>query len=321
MEDSAQAVVPLRPGFDIQVRGFHRRQVIEHIEILEDQLRLVSIDRNEAVALNSDLRRLCDDARHELAETQQRLQRIEASDTGLPHASQRVQNMLTLAEEEVQTLREQAQRQARTVRGSAEYEAHQLISQAEQAAETMRAECTRLVDEMDERQKQIRQEHEQQIADIRERERRMRHAIRDEYKATIDAAQEEADELLARTRWECGRRDAETEHLRLEVLRDLHTKQTRMEELRSAILSSLENVGRLVGASTNEIGEQQIDDVIDAELVAEPHQVWLPEPRDDTQSYLIPLDSLTDQDFGETGGGDEVPAAAGSEPDGAVPRY
>ncbi|MEU6129440.1 hypothetical protein ABZ805_09730 [Saccharopolyspora sp. NPDC047091] len=292
MEDSAQAVVPLRPGFDIQVRGFHRRQVTEHIELLEDQLRMVSIDRNEAVALNTDLRRLCDDARRDLAEAELRLKRIEASDTGLPHASQRVQNMLSLAEEEVQTLREQAQRQAETIRGSAEYEAQQLLDEAGAAAEAMRAECARLVDELDVRQREIRREHEQSLADIRERERAMRHAIRDEYKSVVTTAQEEADALLARTRWECGRRDAETEQLRLDVLQDLHTKQARMEELRTAVMSSLENVGRLVGASSNEIAAQEIDNVIDAELVGEPaHHVWLPEPRGDTQSYLIPLES------------------------------
>ncbi|MCX2733528.1 hypothetical protein OOZ19_25075 [Saccharopolyspora sp. NFXS83] len=318
MEDSAHAVVPLRPGFDIQVRGFHRRQVTEHIELLEDQLRMVSIDRNEAVALNSDLRRLCDDARHDLAEAELRLKRIEASDTGLPHASQRVQNMLSLAEEEVQTLREQAQRQAQTMRGSAEYEAQQLISAAERAAEDMRSECSRLVDELDARQRQIRREHEQSLAEIRERERVMRHNIRDEYKAVVTAAQEEADELLSRTRWECGQRDAETEQLRLDVLQDLHTKQARMEELRTAVLSSLDSVGRLVGATTNEIGAQEIDNVIDAELVGEPAQhVWLPEPRGDTQSYLIPLGSP----LVPTGTDDAEPAAdTDSEPTDAVQR-
>lgn len=318
MEDSAHAVVPLRPGFDIQVRGFHRRQVTEHIELLEDQLRMVSIDRNEAVALNSDLRRLCDDARHDLAEAELRLKRIEASDTGLPHASQRVQNMLSLAEEEVQTLREQAQRQAQTMRGSAEYEAQQLITAAEQAADAMREECSRLVDELDARQRQIRREHEQSLAEIRERERVMRHNIRDEYKAVVSAAQEEADELLSRTRWECGQRDAETEQLRLDVLQDLHTKQARMEELRTAVLSSLDSVGRLVGASTNEIGAQEIDNVIDAELVGEPaHHVWLPEPRGDTQSYLIPLDSP----LNPGGPGNAEPAATtDSEPTDAVQR-
>ena len=58
MEDAADAVVPLRPGFDIQIRGFNRNQVVEHIEHLEDQLKLVTLDRNEAARLNSDLRKL-----------------------------------------------------------------------------------------------------------------------------------------------------------------------------------------------------------------------------------------------------------------------
>ncbi len=100
MEDAADAVVPLRPGFDIQIRGFNRNQVVEHIEHLEDQLKLVTLDRNEAARLNSDLRKLCDETRSALDETERRLKTIEASDTGLPAASHRVHNMLTNAEEE-----------------------------------------------------------------------------------------------------------------------------------------------------------------------------------------------------------------------------
>src|SRR5919204_2713928 len=218
MEDPAEAIVPLRPGFDIQIRGFNRNQVVEHIELLEDQLKIVTIDRNEAVQLNTDLRLLCEDTRRELAEAEQRLRRIESSETGLPAASQRVQNMLAMAEEEVQTLREQANRQAEIVRGSAEQEARALIQEAESAATALRQECAELVADVEARRVRLRREHTKSIRELRNREKRLRTVINDEYTKMINAAQQECDELLARTQRYCAERDAETERIRLDAL-------------------------------------------------------------------------------------------------------
>ncbi|KAA5828818.1 hypothetical protein ABT337_29580 [Saccharopolyspora hirsuta] len=287
--DDADSVVPLRPGFDIQVRGFNRSQVIDHIELLEDQLRLVTIDRNEAAQLNTDLRKLCDDTRRSLDAAEERLRRIESSDTGLPAASQRVQNMLSIAEEEVQTLRDQARRQAEIIRGTAETEARELISEAERNASELREECSQLISEVEERRARLHREHDQKVSELRSREHRMRQNIRAEYKRIIAAAQEEADELIAQTRRQCGQWDAETEQMRLEALEEIHAQQRRLEELRAAVLSSMDQAHRALSASVDELRAHPPA----VEPAPEPEDqlpLQLPSQREDVQTFLIPID-------------------------------
>lgn len=277
MEDPAEAIVPLRPGFDIQIRGFNRNQVVEHIELLEDQLKIVTIDRNEAIQLNTDLRLLCEDTRRELGEAEQRLRRIESSETGLPAASQRVQNMLAMAEEEVQTLREQANRQAEIVRGSAEQEARALIEEAESAATTLRQECGELVADVEARRIRLRREHTKSIRELRNREKRLRKVVTDQYTKMIDAAQEECDELLARAQRYCAERDAETERMRLDALEEINRKRLELDELRQLALASLDTVMDSISASAS---------ALQAEPAAVPEQDEL--PIEDEQQICFP---------------------------------
>ncbi|MDI2030900.1 hypothetical protein QFW96_19870 [Saccharopolyspora sp. TS4A08] len=293
--DDADAVVPLRPGFDIQVRGFSRHQVIEHIELLEDQLRMVTIDRNEAVRLNNDLRKLCDDTRRSLDQAEQRLKSIESSDTGLPAASQRVQNMLAIAEDEVQTLRDQAKRQAEIIRGTAETEARALISEAEQAASELRDECNELVSDVESRRAKLQREHEQKLSEQRSREYRMRQEIRNEYKKVVTDAQEESDSLIAETRKQCGQWDAESEQMRLEALEEIRVERMRLEELRSSVLQAMDGAKRVLDESAANL-RSTTDAPVETDGSVEPDEhrlqpVTLPEQqRDDVQTYTIPIE-------------------------------
>lgn len=291
MEDAADAIVPLRPGFDVQFRGFDRNQVIEHIELLEDQLKIVTIDRNEAVALNTDLRRLCDDTRNNLTEAEGRLKSIETSDTGLPAASQRVQNMLTIAEEEVQTLRDQARRQAEIIRGSAETEANALIAEAEKHAGELRAECAALVADLEERRDQFQREHNQQIKEMREQEQRMRQSVRNEYKRLIAEAEEESDELLNQTRRQCGQMDTETEQHRLDVLEELRKQRNELESIRDNALAELVQVQDALNKSSvalhTTIGSSSEPG---SENGHGRHAVDLPEPRETAQVFTVAVE-------------------------------
>lgn len=295
MEDAADAVVPLRPGFDVQVRGFNRNQVIEHIELLEDQLKLVTFDRNEAVSVNEDLRKLCDDTRHQLDGAEQRLKSIESSDTGLPAASQRVQNMLDTAEEEVQTLREQTRRQAETIRGTAETEARQLRDDAHAAAQQLRSECEQLTADLEARREEMRREHARNVREMREREQRLRQSVRDEYKKRVAAAEEEAAEMLARSQQDCARRDAETEQHRLETLEDLRSRRVRFEELRQSLLAALGRTRDTIESSTSTLhAAEVVPDVDDAEPQPADgdngHHVDLPAQRQDNRTFTVPLE-------------------------------
>lgn len=306
MEDAADAVVPLRPGFDIQVRGFNRNQVIDHLELLEDQLKMASIDRNEAVRLNTDLRKWCEDTRQNLVETEDKLRSIESSDTGLPAASQRVQNMLDLGEEEVQTIRDEAKRHAEVIRGAAENEARELITQAERTTSELRSECADLAADIEAQRKRLDREHSQSLSDLRNREYRMRQSIRDEYKETIAVAQNEADELLTRARQECREQDAETERWRLETVEELHVERVQLEELRQKVLTALDSAGDLIGTSTSTIRSQVPPPIIDTPESSADTNLRLPEQRDDGETFTIPLDQHTNGSTPENGASDAV---------------
>lgn len=290
MED-VDAVIPLRPGFDIQVRGFNRNQVMEHIELLEDQLKLVTIDRNESAQLNSHLRRLYDDARHDLAEAETRLRNIESSDTGLPAASQRVQNMLDIAEEEVQTLRDQARRQAEIIRGSAENEARELLNDAERATEEMRADCARLLADLENRREEARREHAQALRDLRERDQRMRQSIRDAYKRTMEAAEREADEMLTQARQRCADMEAENERKRRDTYADLRAQHANMEELRTAIVSAMGQVRNSLDSSVSVLLQPAPEPTEALIPEPQPQELQLPVQRDDVRTFTFPLDS------------------------------
>ncbi|SFT54204.1 hypothetical protein SAMN04487904_103250 [Actinopolyspora lacussalsi subsp. righensis] len=249
MEDAADAVVPLRPGFDVGFRGFQREQVLEHLEVLENQLELVTIDRNEAARLNSDLRELYDRTRQELAETQQRLHHVESSETGLPAASQRVREMLELAEEELRAIREQAGHEAEVIRGSAESEANRLIEQAENTAGELHGQCERLLAEIERRHERLHRDRARQLNELREREQRMRRSVRDAYKSLMSAARRDAAELVERTRRECGRQEAEAERHRRETLEEITRHRTELESLRDHVLNTLDTASDTIGAS------------------------------------------------------------------------
>lgn len=317
MEDPADAVVPLRPGFDIQMRGFNRSQVTEHIETLENQLELVTVDRNEAAQLNNDLRRLCDDTRHSLDRAEERLKRIESSDTGLPAASQRVQNMLDTAEEEVQELRDRALHQAEIVRGSAETEANTLITQAENTASGLRAECAELMQELERRRVKMRQEHARNVRELREREARLRQKVRDEYKRLMDQAQAQSDAMLAGSREQCAQWDAESERLRLDALEEISGQRDELENRRGKVIEALEGARQVIGSSSHalhaqiepssEVSEAQAgsaatngDGIVRSEGYtdishlkdldsAEHPEVDLPGQREDCQTFTVPV--------------------------------
>src|SRR5689334_2637911 len=117
-----QEVVPLHAGFDVVYRGFHRRQVIEHIDNLEDQLRYTSLDRAEAMAQSADLRKLLEMTRQDLEEARSRVERLEMSPSTTAGATERLHRMLLLAEDESAELRIRADREVTSLRRNAEVE-------------------------------------------------------------------------------------------------------------------------------------------------------------------------------------------------------
>ncbi|RCW45170.1 cell division septum initiation protein DivIVA [Halopolyspora algeriensis] len=244
-----ETVVPLRPGFDNEFRGFNRKQVLEHIELLEDQVKMLTTDRDEAMRLNEDQRRITDETRHRLETTMTELRRIETSETGLPHATRRMQNMLMMADEEANAIRENARRDAETIRGTASTEAEQTRNEAEARAEALRQECAELINDLEQQRAHLAEQRSQQMSEIDSQREEMHRASREKYEEAMTAAHRDATELLHQTQQRCQEMEAASEAYHASVVEDIEARATKLDEFRRRILETLGAMHEFAGTN------------------------------------------------------------------------
>ncbi|GAA3668817.1 hypothetical protein C8D88_102600 [Lentzea atacamensis] len=216
-----QELVPLHTAFDVVYRGFHRRQVIEHIENLEEQLRFTSLDRAEALAQAADLRKLLEMTRRDLEEARARIERLESTSGTHAGATERMHRMLRLAEDEAAEMHLQAEREcadlrARTdvevaaLRADAEREAAAMRSEAESELYATRQDCANRAAAMERRELEM----ERRCSDLEAQHRQRADEVERECAAAIALAQSDADRLLRETALQCNALEADSERKR-----------------------------------------------------------------------------------------------------------
>ncbi|WNV90042.1 hypothetical protein [Umezawaea sp. Da 62-37] len=228
-----QEVVPLHAGFDVVYRGFHRRQVIEHIDNLDDQLRYTSLDRAEAMSQAADLRKLLEMTRQDLEDARSRVERLEMSPSTTAGATERLHRMLLLAEDESAELRIRADREVTSLRQRTEVELAEQREQAEREIAQLRAEVEREVArtraEVEEQGGLAREAAARRTAQLDQREVELEHRAAEmeaehsrrlaeakaECAAAMEQAQFDADLLLEETAEQCNRLEAESEERRV----------------------------------------------------------------------------------------------------------
>ncbi|PRW64569.1 hypothetical protein [Actinopolyspora mortivallis] len=290
MED--EAIVPLRPGFDNEFRGFNRKQVLEHIELLEDQIRILVTDRDEAIRLNEDQRRITDETRRQMEETTNELRRLQNAETGQPYATARMQHMLNMAEEEATAIREHANREAETIRGVAETDAEQIRKEAEERAAELRKECAELVEDLERRRQHMDEEHAARSAELDAKADQLQQVYTSTYEEAMNVARAEADELLRNTRERCADLEERAHRKHSELMADLRGRAERLEEVRNALLQHVE-------ALVNTAGQQRT--VLDEQL----KPLTIVEPEDQASSTAAPSGEHT-----QPGNGSSEPTAA-----------
>jgi hypothetical protein len=216
-----QEIVPLHAGFDVVYRGFHRRQVIEHIDNLEDQLRYTSMDRAEAMAQAADVRKLLEMTRQDLEQAKTRVERLEMSPSTTAGATERLHRMLLLAEDESAELRIRADREVASLRQRTEVELAETRKQAEQEIAVLRAgaeaqarqvreAAARRTAELDQREVEL----ERRQAELEAAHQRRTHEVELQCEAAMAQAQRDADRLLEETAEQCNKLEVESEQRR-----------------------------------------------------------------------------------------------------------
>ncbi|MCC8245833.1 hypothetical protein [Saccharothrix luteola] len=211
-------IVPLHAGFDVVYRGFHRRQVIEHLENLDEQLKYTTLDRAEALAQAADLRKLLEMTRGDLDAARARIERLEMSPNTTSGASERLHRMLTLAEDEANDLRVRAERDTEALRERTEAELADLRRQVDE-------ECTARRAEVEAHARDRREAADLRAADLDQREvdlerrqaeveahlRARAEEVEAECAAALAKAEQDAEQLLREAAERCAQLEAESD--------------------------------------------------------------------------------------------------------------
>ncbi len=152
MHGTRDEAVPLRPPFEIVLRGFDRQQVTEHVNALKARVATLGAERDAALQRAADLNEQVEDLRREAAEASRESDRLrrEAAEAAtqvdrlqrspLTAASDRIQRMLQMAEDEVAELQISTEQETTSLRESARAEADRLLAETTQRCERLEAE-------------------------------------------------------------------------------------------------------------------------------------------------------------------------------------
>jgi DivIVA domain-containing protein len=105
-------VLPLPVSFALAIRGYDREQVDEHLAELHEEIRLLTTDRDAAVAAAENLARRLESTRSEAAHLRARLDRAVTAPADPAVLGDRVRRMLELARTEADAVVSAAQRRA-----------------------------------------------------------------------------------------------------------------------------------------------------------------------------------------------------------------
>ncbi len=271
-------LVPLHQPFDRALRGFHRRQVLEHLESLDGRIAMVAADRDAALAQVAELSKVLNHLSSEGGLLEHLRREAEKANSQVEHmlespmaeASARIQRVMRLAEEEAAELKARAEGEIAAERAHVDQEIAELKARADQEITRLRArvsseteslfehtkrQCDRLeadsarrlaVAEQDAAQAIARRDSEAS-ARIRGRERRsiaglhlMLQTVGDQLTTRISAV--ERDEAALR-----------------ELRAPVATEVTALEALRAEVTAALATTHQLLTDSISQVGQITVE--------------------------------------------------------------
>ena len=253
MPSDEHELLPLGTGFDVVRRGYDRGQVEEHLDRVEADLRILTADRDAAVAQATELARALDHHRAYVEDLRAQVDRLSAPPDTMEGLSERLQRMLRLAQDETRAMRDDAAEAARSVRADADEYARRKTGEADEHARTVVAgaedRARRTVEQaeeqaratvqeadehargtLDEARRQAREMHERAEAEAEQTRTRYdesladtdrrRQAMEQEHRTLMDGARAEAARLRTESEQERDRLDAEGRATREQVETD-----------------------------------------------------------------------------------------------------
>ncbi len=144
-------LVPLHEPFETALRGFNRRQVLEHLESVDGRLAIVTADRDSALAQVAELTKalnhlraesdLLGHLRREAEKATAQMNRILTEP--MAQAGARIQRIIELAEEEAAELKSRAQAEIAATKARADQDIAEVRARADDQIAALRASASR----------------------------------------------------------------------------------------------------------------------------------------------------------------------------------
>src|SRR5215472_3262903 len=141
-------LVPLKPGFDVVWHGFDRAQVKQYLEDLEDDIKLISADRNAALSQVADLTEQLRSAHSRITDLGKQVTELVELPKNPDDLDDRCKRMVQLAHH-----------QAGEITARAQAAATHSWSGAEEAAAKLRTGYETLLAELDKQRQDVRSHH------------------------------------------------------------------------------------------------------------------------------------------------------------------
>ncbi len=149
-------LVPLKPGFDVVWHGFDRAQVKQYLDDLEEEIKLISADRNAALSQVADLTEQLGSAHSRITELTRQVTELVELPKNPDDLDDRCKRMVQLAHH-----------QAAEITARAQAAATHSWSGAEEAAAKLRTGYEKLLAELDKQRQEGRAEHSKVIDQAR----------------------------------------------------------------------------------------------------------------------------------------------------------
>jgi cell division septum initiation protein DivIVA len=149
-------LVPLKPGFDVVWHGFDRAQVKQYLEDLEDEIKLISADRNAALSQVADLTEQLGSAHSRMTDLGKQVTELVELPKNPDDLDDRCKRMVQLAHH-----------QAGEITARAQAAASHSWSGAEEAASQLRSGYEKLLAELDKQRQEVRAQHSQIVDQAR----------------------------------------------------------------------------------------------------------------------------------------------------------
>ncbi|MGH3982448.1 MAG: hypothetical protein ACRDST_07130 [Pseudonocardiaceae bacterium] len=156
-QQDSDDLVPLHQPFETSLRGFDRRQVLEHLESLDGRIAIVIADRDAALAQVADLSKVLNHLRSESELLEHLRREADKATSQVEHllespmaaANARIQRIMRLAEEEAAELKANAEKEITELRARADQEITRLRARASNETQALFEHTKRHCDQLE----------------------------------------------------------------------------------------------------------------------------------------------------------------------------